>query len=315
MILKYDQFITELFDSPKITPTKSKKLIEYDQIRYDTYYGRLNRDYESIYKHSDFQKIWKILERDCDKFLKELESSGSDLLFRGVRQLDSNVSYGMDKRSVRKDRSPKDMLSSVQNIFDSKFYEKFGYKLRSTGVFTTKDPIQAETYSSHSKVKKRKEPFLFFPKGDYRYFWNPNVDDLYTKIEDEIWYYKSEYTEKSNEYLEDMEFDTLDWFKIYGDPNETWNIHSDWKEKGGGNGKFIDGEWVPDKSFDEYMDDLKKQIKMDLDKNTTELVEGYREGGISEITHQEITFICDEYYLVDDAFLFKILKKIKKNRK
>lgn len=318
MILKYGEFINELFDTPKPSTTKQKDYNDAKKAEYDAYYNRLDRDYNAIYTHKDFQKIWKILERDCEKFLKEIRYSGSDLLFRGVSQLESNAAYGMDKRRVRKDRQPKDMYKNVHELFDSKFMDKFGAKLRSSGAFTTKDPLQASVYSNYSTIKKRKEPFLFFPKGDYRYFWNPDVDDLYTKIEFETWYYKSDYLNSDHRLL-DLEFDEQDWFKIYGNPNQDWNEFSNIKRirpyhniKGGGKGKFIDEKWIPEKSFDEYLEDVKKQIKIDLENNTTKLVEGYREGGISEVTHQEVTFMCDEYYLVDDSFLFKILKKIKK---
>ena len=122
----------------------------------------------------------------------------------------------------------------------------FGIKLRSEGVFATKDPKDAKVYSGYDNIRKRRQPYLFFPIGDYQYFYNPDVYDLYWEIRDQDWYYN--YLTNDN-------------------------------------------------------------IELDIEQ-IEDLVNGYEKGNFKDITYQEITFICDEYYLVDDVFLFKILEKI-----
>jgi hypothetical protein len=307
MILNYKDYIKEIFNYPKITKYTNDDIIKNDIERYDRYYQRLNLEYEQIYNHSDFQKIWRLIEKDCKPFLDEIKRTGSDLIFRGVNQLDSNVAYGMDKRRSRRDRQPKDMNPVIQKEFDEKFLDKFGIKLRSEGTFTTKDPLQAEAYSRYSQSRKRKEKFLFFPIGDYKYFWNPEVDDLFTKIEDQQWYYKRSFNPDYT--FADIDCEKDEWNSKWGDPEEKLNA---WTSLGGGKGKRINNEWIPDLSFEEYLEQQKKKLLSECDENISKFVNGYKNTNIEDVKHQEITFICDEYYLVDDVFLHKIIKKIKK---
>ena len=57
-------------------------------------------------------------------------------------------------------------------------------------------------------------------------------------------------------------------------------------------------EWVPDVSWEDYLKEkVEKQNKM-----VEEIVNGYEEGKMENIKMEEITFICDKYYLVDTGF-------------
>ena len=38
------------------------------------------------------------------------------------------------------------------------------------------------------------------------------------------------------------------------------------------------------------------------------IIDGYREGSIEEVKWQEITFICDEYYMLDLEYYNKIIE-------
>lgn len=312
-ILNYYQFINEVFDLVKTYSHMTDKAKDWEKSRYSEYYDKLNREYDDTYKHSDFQKIWKILERDCKPFLEEIKKSNSDLIFRGVhKDLDNNVTYGMDKKAVRRNRYSKDMNPEIQQLFDDKFAEKFGVRLRSECIFASKDPLTAMNYSGHSQEisRKRKQPYLFFPIGDFNYYWNPDVYDLFTQVEDVDWYYKWFYLEGGDIGDYDLGYEKSDWFSIYGNPDEKsggWN-----DVKGGGKGKIIDGEWVPDLSFEDYLEEVKEKIQSNAEEEIKKIVDGYKQGGLTDIKHQEITFDCDEYYLVDDVFLYKILKKIKR---
>ena len=89
---------------------------------------------------------------------------------------------------------------------------------------------------------------MFFPKNGFRYFWNPEVDDLFTLLRDDIsWYEKDPFFWNSSE---------------------------------------------------------KREFQ--------QIIDGYQEGGIEKVKWQEITFVCDEYYLLDldyyDQFLNYFIK-------
>lgn len=203
---------------------------------------------EDSYKKKRFKKLIEILERDCKKFMDELRSSKSELLFRGAA-LDFNKN-GFMVKEVRKNRTPKDMDVVVSSEFDNQFYEHFGIRLRSEGVFCSKNPLTAATYGEYCSDKRRTRVALFFPIGKYKYYWNPEVMDLYTEVDGSDWYYN-----QMN----------------------------------------------------------KKKILKNSRSEIKELVLKYRKGGLRNIKEQEVTFICDEYYLVDDEFLTPIMKYLGKN--
>ena len=222
---------------------KDKGVVKFDR----DYYDKLKTEYSETYNEKDLEKVWHLLKKDCHRFLKEIK--GSDLLFRGMHnELKNEPVYGLERKKVRKSRAPKDMDIDAHKEFDRQFKEKLGIKLRSEGVFVTKDPKDAKVYSGYDNIRKRRHPYLFFPIGDYQYFYNLDVYDLYWEIRDQDWY---------------LNYLTND------------------------------------------------NIELDIEQ-IEDLVNGYKKGDFKDITYQEITFICDEYYLVDDVFLFKILEKIEK---
>lgn len=314
-ILRYGEFIKEVFNTPKSTNTT---LAKWDTDQYNKYYLDIKKDYDLLYKHEDFQRIWKILQRDCMPFLEELSRTKSDLIFRGMGQINNNAGWGIEKLKSFKNRDAKDMDISVQKLFDEKFFYKFKERLRSDGVFTTKDPIQAKTYSSYSKERKRNVIYLFFPIGQYKYYWNPKIYDLYTEIENHEWYSPSKSRFLDGE--DDIWYDDL-WYKTYGEPIQKNQNDESTKLRmrhintpittGGGKGKYSeDGVWIPDKSKSEYNEEIRNNLLSIRNSDVDGIVNGYKTDSIEEAGNNEITFICNEYYLVDDAFLYKILKKI-----
>lgn len=137
---------------------------------------------------------------------------------------------------------PLDTDYEISELFDEYFVEKFGIPLRKKGIFTTKNPIVASSYSYWEiNSNKQGKAYMFFPVGDYKYFWNKNIVDLYTEIESKDWY--------ENFYLNDIET-------------------------------------------------AKQNIKS--------IVSNYQSGDLQKIDKQEITFICDNYYLLDDVYYFRM---------
>lgn len=128
-----------------------------------------------------FNKIMAILERYCKPFLDEVSSKGIECIFRGSRPSNNEEIDNLDiyKKTVRTDRKALDSNKEISDMFDNIFDEKFGVRPRSSGVFTTK---KFETTSAYS-IR-----YIFVPIGDYKYYWNPNCDDLYTNINTKNWY-------------------------------------------------------------------------------------------------------------------------------
>ena len=119
-------------------------------------------------EHSDSNQLdeyFKLIRKDCKPFLellrknKDINSSRKDLkpiLFRGMWDKEDFL----DKK-VRKDRYSKDSHAFVdQKLVDNIFFEKWGIRPRSQGLFTTFSMGQAERYG---------DVYVVFPKGDFDY--------------------------------------------------------------------------------------------------------------------------------------------------
>jgi hypothetical protein len=124
-----------------------------------------------------FDKIVELLERDCKPFL----DNNKEVIFRGARPSDNEEIDDLDiyKKTVRTDRKTLDTDKEVVKIFDDIFENKFGVRPRSSGVFTTKNYQTTSAYGIR---------YIFVPIGEYKYYWNPSCDDLFTKINSENWY-------------------------------------------------------------------------------------------------------------------------------
>jgi hypothetical protein len=189
---------------------------------------------EEEYDDEEFKEIISILENECKQFLDEVKEGKVGPIFRGAKNVDDTYTKGLGVKVSRIDRTPLDTRKDVSEILDNCFEEKFGLKLRSSGVFASKLPMVASDYG---------RPYLFFPIGDYEYFWNPDVKDLYGDIQNAHWYYANE-------------------------------------------------------------EEAKQESQRDLE----EIVYGYVNNQMDKIVDQEITFVCDKYYLVDPAFYVKYLE-------
>jgi hypothetical protein len=196
--------------------------------------------FESLESEMNFDKIVEILSTECSEFLTLLEEKNIKGLYRGATIHDTPIVDGFWKFKPFENRLSRDTKLQISKLLDKGFVNKFGIPLRSRGVFATKDLSIARDYG-----RFKKEAFLFFPKNGFRYFWNPQIDDLYDVLSlGEIgdFYYK----------------DTFDWNS------------SDWK------------------TFDSIID-------------------GYQEGEIEKVKWHELTFICDEYYMLDLDYYDKFL--------
>jgi hypothetical protein len=200
---------------------------------------------------------------------------GYNVLWRGSSK-GSKLLNGAYKKTVRKDRKPLDMNSDASELFDKKFMEKFGIKPRSSGVFSTTDWNIASVYPRGRNTGI----FLFFPIGEYKYLWSPDIKDLYNKISYDNWY----------RFLKRKESGIRSYKNNHFDYDET-------------------GKLVGDLSDEQIAEILKLEAKETIEK----MVESYQTHGLKEAMEKkhEITFICDEYYLID--FDERIIKEFYDN--
>ena len=315
---------------------KKREIYEKDLIKS----GHIDKEEDLI---DNFNRILKILKRDCSLFINELKSSKSSLLFRGIRKLkegpvvenDESID-GLYVKTPRKNRMPLDTDPGIVEIFDDYFEQNFGDRIRSKGVFATKDPLTARSYSSWSTEFKKSKAYIFFPIDNYEYYWSPYVIDLFSKIENERWYFTFGQDDGDFAY----EYDD-----IYGDPRvNTWSqsegyfrlfgkdlsliknnnipsyIRDNHKQFGleYKNGAYLKDdkivisddsmlhniselEWIPDLEFEDWL----KEHKPDRpEEKISEIVDGYVKGQLKNNIDQELTFILDSYYIIDEKYYF-----------
>ena len=115
-----------------------------------------------------FQQISSMVQRDCKPFIKELKKSNSKKRPFFNRGTTSKTIDDFSKIKVRKDRKPRDTPLEVHNYLDNALKKKFGWKVRSEGVFATS---QERTGYGTS--------YIFFPIGKYKYVFSTQILDLY----------------------------------------------------------------------------------------------------------------------------------------
>lgn len=268
--MKYLKHINEFFstknpwtspeDIEKVKSNELNKSIKYFESRLSDLIKTGHYDKPEDLE-TPFSDIKRILERDCSEFIRELKSSGS-LLFRGIMSLrngpvveDDNTISGLWLKEARKSRYTVDMDPDISYVFDDKFKELFDVKLRSEGVFATKNPITASDYSSFTGENRYKKAYLFFPIGSYRYFWNPKIYDLFSDIENERWYYTYQNNDLTYEYND-----------IYGDPRRnTWLQSIGYNKDSKGHFRLF-GKDIPDMPFKDivkYITDNHKEFGLE----------------------------------------------------
>ena len=144
----------------------------------------------------DLDHVLQMIEKDCQKYLKALKSIGNvALLFRGItgRRIDIAAEV-----TPRKDRMPLDLSKKLHYALNRAFKKSFGWEGRS-GVFA----MSTGNWSEHD--------LLFFPVGDFKFIYSPDVGDLYmapiirdlkirgTSFEDDVekWISDQKYTDKN----------------------------------------------------------------------------------------------------------------------
>lgn len=115
------------------------------------------------------EKLKSQLKKDCAPFFKEVRGAMSPWLFRGTtKSIGGKYPWAMVNR--RKDRSPLFLSQALTNFLDKWHKKKFGWRVRSEGVFTSASLQAANSYGTAR---------LFVPIGKYRYILHNNIWELY----------------------------------------------------------------------------------------------------------------------------------------
>ncbi len=133
-------------------------------------YKHINENFEM---ESDLAGAVEVIKRDCKPFLKEFNNSLP--VFRGMSRDLSR--YDLVEIQTRMDRKPKDTPEHLHKLIDQMFQQKFGWKVRSQGVFTSQSKAVVRSYGMEA---------YFFPIGKYSYVWSKKVKDLYQTIKSDI---------------------------------------------------------------------------------------------------------------------------------
>lgn len=136
-----------------------------------------------------------ILEKECSQFIRE---TGGFLYRSTNRRLGSDVVIA--KQTPRSDRRPVDTRKRIHDMADKSFKKKFGWKVRSEGVFTSTKPGMTKGYGSNL--------YLVFPINGYKFVYSEEHYDFFiaqSELESRL---RREYKDP-NHFLEQKDVDTL----------------------------------------------------------------------------------------------------------
>jgi len=240
--------------------------------------------------------IYELLKKDCQPFLKELTNQKyKNFLYRFIDQSDDLIRY----KKTRKDRLPKDTPDVTNYLMNDIWKELHGEIPRKEGVFVTNDP----NYLGEDEGGKMT---IFFPIGNYKYFYHPDIDDLYPFIAgggqydvgDDI-----DYSKKMDEYLSKHNLSITK--QDIADANKVNRVLS---------GSDMPYEELLDRIHDKLGEDPSEEILEEwaesvLRELMEQLISEYKSDNIFHCHSKiEATFLCDSYYLINiyDVDQFKL---------
>ena len=142
----------------------------------------LNRGFDSLQPEDDdpgldeerIMSAARQIKKDCAPFIKNNFNyiNDGEYLYRGVKSSDPNMDL-IISGNVRTDRVPRDTPRAWHFLLDEFFSRQFGWKYRSSSIFTTQVSGQAADYGAI---------FVIFPVGDYKICYSPMVSDAFTDL-------------------------------------------------------------------------------------------------------------------------------------
>jgi hypothetical protein len=125
-----------------------------------------------LLKHiNESSPSWGQVIKDCQPFLKKYGNlyKNKQYIWRGSKK---NVRKIL-KVTAREDRRSSDVPKILHDRLDELFKKKFGWNVRSEGVFCTGDEDVAYYYGNAR---------IFLPIGNFKFIWSPEVYDMWEKL-------------------------------------------------------------------------------------------------------------------------------------
>ncbi len=206
------------------------------------------------------------------EFLRNQRKSGFKWLWRGTDKQITEIGAV----TTRKNRKPKDTPQKVHELLDLLFFKKFGWKVRSEGVFTNPYANFVLPYGNYK--------YVFFPIGKYRYVWSSRVEDLFAQM------YRRKLTPDKADHL---------YSEVFGNDEvllpTSKEAHFEEMEKY--------KKWFKDPTgwFAEVL------------KRSDEIINTYQDDNMSmALAHRmEVTFNCKKYYLVESPYLIHLRDRLR----
>jgi hypothetical protein len=120
----------------------------------------------------DLKNLIKTLKSECSQFIQEFLSKDVSL-YRGIKGSSKKIWTEIKPRT---NRLPKNTPEKIHDLMDAAFKKKFGWKVRSEGVFAVNSFDEASIYG---------KPYLFLPKNGYKYVYSPKIQDLMIYLDSE----------------------------------------------------------------------------------------------------------------------------------
>lgn len=258
--------------------------------------------YPSPKEKEKFNVYWPKVKLECAKFIEDLSKTQKNkklaqrnLCWRGT---DKYGPTDIVLLTPRQDRVPKDMEIDIHDYLNNEFHRQFGFYARSQGVFATFDVGTADDYG---------RPFIFFPVGNYKFLYNPEISDLYTHASDFSFDDSGWEDEFNNEYGEHT--DQGSWYyegEDLGTSDEDEAVMEVRAIEGWGSDEIGDHEiydrlqWVPEVTYEEFEEEKIESAKRDLEY----AVDGYEYGRLKQVTNKsnELMFKCKKYYLIGERY-------------
>lgn len=173
---------------------------------------------EKSFTDLEMNILLETINKECKPWLKEIGDFSITTLpnpvFRGIK--DNVRIFRIKKGTRRPDRVPKFTAKQVFEIFDKAFADRFGWWVRSKGIFTGSEHV-AYGYGN---------TYVFFPMGKYRYVWSVKYQKVWHNLtHPDTWDMKTDLGKKAH--LVDQEQVAKEAVKYYKDRNIKGAMRSD----------------------------------------------------------------------------------------
>ena len=134
-------------------------------------------------------KYFDIIEKNCKKILSFYKVA-RNVFYRGSQADKISKDKILVKKKARlSNREPVNTQIAAHEYANEIFEDVFGWKVRN-GVFATSSEKEAKIYG---------KKFIFFPIGDFKFVWSPQIQDAFG---DTIWFISKYHPDDGKERIE-----------------------------------------------------------------------------------------------------------------